>query len=657
MGMSRTFAPYGTWESPISASLVAHAGMGSSALPREVLVDGKDIYWVVGRPQEGGRYVILRLADDKSIECITPPDFNVRTRVHEYGGGSYCVAEGVVYFCNYTDQRLYRQQKGKSPQPITPEPQTPAGLRYAAIRPSHDKRSLVCVRERHEPDGQVENELVSFPADGSAQPAILASGHDFYGHPRFSPDGRKLAFLTWDHPNMPWDGTELWVGDFRDGKLEDINKVAGGKNESIFQPEWNQQGILHFISDRTGWWNIYAFVGGEIVSLHKSEADFGVPQWLLEYSTYTFLPDGRIICFFFDRGKSCIGIINPKDGEFRELSTPFSAFNLPTIQSDALGQVWFLAGTYLTEPGLAMLNPDTGECHIVHTSAEHGIDPGFISVPEHVAFPSEGGRTSFTYFYPPANVSFEAPADEKPPLIVLSHGGPTSAARSHFQSEIQFWTSRGFAVADVNYGGSTGYGRAYRDLLKGEWGIVDVEDCVNAALYLAKEGRVDSDRLLIRGGSAGGYVTLCALTYHEVFAAGASYYGVADAASLAKHTHKFEERYLDSLIGPYPDKEGLYRERSPIYHTDRLSSPVILFQGLEDEIVHPEQSEILAKALREKGLPYAYLTFEGEQHGFRRAETIQKCLDAEIFFYSRILGFELPAGFSPIEIVNLINEE
>ncbi len=653
MGSSRRIAPYGTWMSPISVSLVANSGMGHSALPREVLIDGKDIYWVVGRPQEGGRYVILHHVDDKNIECITPSDFTVRTRGHEYGGGSYFVADGVIYFCNYTDQRLYRHQEGSTPQPITPEPEIPAGLRYAAIRLSHDKRSLVCVRERHEADGQVENELVILPTDGSTKPVILASGHDFYGYPRFSPDGKKLAFLTWDHPNMPWDGTELWVGDFKDGKLEGITIVAGGENEYIIQPEWNRQGVLHFISDRTGWWNLYAFVESEIVSLHKREADFGFPQWMLEYSTYTFLPDGRIVCLFLDMGKSRIGILTPQDGKLEEFSTPFSAFELPTIQSDVLGQVWFLAGTYTTEPGLAVLNPETGECHVVHISMEHEIDPGFISVPEHIAFPSEDGRTSYTYFYPPANASFEAPDDEKPPLIVLIHGGPTSAARPHFQSEIQFWTSRGFAIADVNYGGSAGYGRAYRDQLKGEWGIVDVEDCVNAALFLAKGGKVDGERLLIRGGSAGGYITLCALTFHDVFAAGASYYGVTDVAILAQHTHKFEERYDDSLIGLYPEKEDLYRERSPIYHTDRLSSPVILLQGLEDEVVHPEQSEILAKALSEIGLPYAYLTFEGEQHGFRRADTIQKCLEAELYFYSRILGFELPAGISPIEIQNL----
>jgi dipeptidyl aminopeptidase/acylaminoacyl peptidase len=653
MSASKIISPYGTWVSPISASFVAQSGMGHSAMPREVIVDGHDIYWVVGRPQEGGRYVILRHADDKKCECITPPDFNVRTRVHEYGGGSYFVAEGVIYFCNYTDQRLYRQQKGKSPLPITPEPEKPAGLRYAAMRISPDKQWLVCVRERHVSEEHVENELCILPPDGSVKPIILASGHDFYGSPRFSPDGKKLAFLTWDHPNMPWDGTELWVGDFRDGKLEDIHKVAGGMNESIFQPEWNHHGVLHFISDANGWWNLYAFDEGEIISLHKREADFGVPQWLQEYSTYTFLPDGRIVCFYLDMGKSCIGILNPQVGEFEEFSTPFSAFELPTIQSDALGQVWFLAGTYSSEPGLAVLSPETGECHTVHISMEHEIDPGFISVPDHIAFPSEGGRTAYAYFYPPVNGSFEALADEKPPLIVFSHGGPTSAARSHFQAEIQFWTSRGFAIADVNYGGSTGYGRAYRDQLKGEWGIVDVEDCVNAALSLAKGGKVDGERLLISGGSAGGYVTLCALTFHNVFAAGASYYGVADPAILTQHTHKFEERYLDSLIGPYPEKKDLYRDRSPMHHTDRLSSPVILFQGLEDKVVHPEQSEILAAALREKGLPYVYLTFEGEQHGFRRAETIENCLDAELYFYSKILGFELPEGFTPVEIHNL----
>ncbi|MEE9512905.1 MAG: prolyl oligopeptidase family serine peptidase [Anaerolineales bacterium] len=651
MGTSKIIAPYGTWESPISATLVARSGMGVSALPSEIRTDGTYIYWIVTQPQEGGRYVILRYSEDTGTEIITPKDFNVRTRVHEYGGGDYFVNEGIVYFSNYVDQRLYRHQEGASPQPITPKPEKPVGLRYAAVRLSPDKKWLVCVRERHEPDGHVVNELVILPEDGAAEPTIIASSHDFYGYPRFSPDGKKLAFLIWDHPNMPWDGTELWVGDFSDGKLEDIYKVAGGTNESIFQPEWNQQGDLHFVSDRSGWWNLYAFLDGKIVHLYKHQAEFGFPQWVLELSMYAFLPDGRIACLFRETGESGIGLLS-NTGEFTKVKTPFSLF-LPSIQSDASGNIWFLAGSYTNPPGLAMLDPKTGKSDTIHISAEHGIAPGFISKPQHIAFPSEGGRTSYTYFYPPANASFEAPADEKPPLIVLSHGGPTSAARPHFQSEIQFWTSRGFAVADVNYGGSTGYGRPYRDLLKGEWGIVDVEDCVNAALFLAKGGKVDGERLLIRGGSAGGYVTLCALTFHEVFAAGASYYGVADAAILAQHTHKFEERYLDSLIGPYPEKEGLYRERSPIHHTDRLSSPVILLQGLEDEVVHPEQSEILAKALHEKGLPYVYLTFEGEQHGFRRSETIQNSLEAELYFYSRILGFELPAGISPIEIHNL----
>jgi len=649
--MSKIIAPYGTWESPISAALVAQSGIGVSALPGEIRTDGMYIYWIVTQPQEGGRNVILRYSENTGTEIITPKDFSVRTRVHEYGGGDYLVNEGTVYFSNYVDQRLYRHQEGTSPQPITPEPEKPAGLRYAAIRFSPDKKWLVCVRERHVSEEHVENELVVLPPDGSVKPEILASGHDFYSSPRFSPDGKKLAFLTWDHPNMPWDGTELWAADFIDGKLENVSKVAGGTDESIFQPEWNQQGDLHFVSDRSGWWNLYASIDGKIAHLYKHQIEFGFPQWVLGLSMYAFLPDGRIACLFRNSGESGIGLLSPT-GEFTKVTTPFSHF-LPSIQSDSSGKIWFLAGSYTNPPGLAMLDPETGEGKSIYISAEHRIAPGFISEPKHMEFPSEGGRTSYTYFYSPANVSFEASADEKPPLIVVSHGGPTSEARPHLQSEIQFWTSRGFAVADVNYGGSTGYGRAYRDLLKGEWGVVDVEDCVNAALFLAKEGKVDGNRLLIRGGSAGGYVTLCALTFHDVFAAGASYYGVADPAILAQHTHKFEERYLDTLIGPYTENEGLYRERSPIHHTDQLSSPVILLQGLEDKVVNPEQSEILVNALREKGLPYAYLTFEGEQHGFRRAETIQESLEAELYFYARILEFELPAGISPVEIHNL----
>jgi dipeptidyl aminopeptidase/acylaminoacyl peptidase len=452
---------------------------------------------------------------------------------------------------------------------------------------------------------------------------------------------------------MPWDGTDLVVCDMNgEGLPENVERVAGGLGESIFQPEWSPDGTLHFISDRTGWWNLYRRRTGRVEPLYGKEAEFGSPQWIFGMSTYAFLSPGRIVCSYTDRGASYLALLDTENGNFEPVETPYSSISY--VRADAgVGDVVF-RGSSPTEPAcIVRLDPSTGDHEVLRRSGKLEIDPGYLSVPEPVEFPTENGRTAYAFFYAPKNRDYAAPEDELPPLLVMSHGGPTSATSTSLDLEVQYWTSRGIAVLDVNYGGSTGYGREYRHRLDGAWGVVDVEDCANGANYLARRGLVDGGRLMITGGSAGGYTTLCALAFTDTFAAGASHFGVSDVEELAKETHKFESRYLEGLIGPYPERADLYRERSPIHHAEKLSCPVIFFQGLEDEVVPKEQAETMFAALRGKGLPVAYVPFEGEQHGFRRAENIRRALDGELYFYSRIFAFELADPVEPVPIENL----
>jgi dipeptidyl aminopeptidase/acylaminoacyl peptidase len=639
-------APYGSWDTPITASLVARAGVSLAAVSIE-----KDIvYWLETRPYEGGRGVIVRRLPDGTIEPITPEGFNVHSRVHEYGGGDYVVHEDTVYFSNHADQRLYRQRSGAAPVPITPEPEVGRDLRYADGRVTPDGRHLICVRETHLPGEEAVNELVVLPTDGSAPPRTLASGRDFYSSPRLAPGGRILAWLCWDHPCMPWDGTELWTAEIQGGlTLAGARRIAGGPAESIFQPEWSPDGVLHFISDRSGWWNLYAERDGAIEPLAPTEAELGTPQWVFGLSRYAFLSGGRIACVYGSKGIDHLGLIHPRSGRIEPLDTRFTYFGRGgTIRSDGEERLVFVGATPSRAP--AVISRSGGTTEVLRESLSLEVDPAYLSAPRPIEFPTEGGRTAFALYYPPANSAFCGPEDERPPLLVRGHGGPTSASTSELKLETQFFTSRGFGVVDVNYGGSSGYGRAYRDRLRGSWGVVDTEDCINAALHLARQGEIDRSRMAIRGGSAGGYTVLCALVFHDVFTTGASYYGVADLELLATDTHKFESRYLDSMVGPYPEKAALYRERSPLHFTDRLSCPVILFQGLEDRVVPPSQAEVLVRSLREKKLPHAYLTFSGEAHGFRRAETIERTLSAELYFYSRFFGFEPAGKFEPVRI-------
>jgi dipeptidyl aminopeptidase/acylaminoacyl peptidase len=594
----------------------------------QLWLDRGQVYWAEGRPLEGGRVVIVREGAD-----VMPRDFNARSRVHEYGGASYTVHSGIVYFVNFTDQRIYRQEEDPTPQPLTPAPAVPGSLRYADLRVTRDGKTLFCVRERHEPGREARNELVALPTDGSREPTVIAEGHDFYSSPGFSPDGTKLVWLTWDHPNMPWDGTELWIADLNGTTLSRIEKVAGGPSESVFQPEWSRDGELHYISDKTGWWNLYAANG----ALAPMEAEFGLPQWVFGLSRYGFLSDSRIACIYTQSGLDHLAILNRSTGALETLPLPYTSF--ADLKTDGDSTIALIAGSASIPMQLLTLDVRNGSTRVLKSSMNIALDAEDLSIPESVEYPTSGARTAHAMYYAPRSRTHEGPVGEKPPLIVVSHGGPTSAASSSLKISLQYWTNRGFAVVDVNYGGSSGYGREYRERLNGQWGIVDVEDCIAAVRYLAQRGDIDPRRTAIRGGSAGGYTTLCALVFHKTFAAGASHYGVGDLTALAEDTHKFESRYLDKLVGPYPAAAQIYHDRSPIHFADRLSCPVILFQGLDDKVVPPNQAETFVAVLRNKGLTHEYVTFPNEGHGFRKAETIQRVAEAELQFYARVFGF------------------
>jgi dipeptidyl aminopeptidase/acylaminoacyl peptidase len=640
-----TVAPYGSWKSPITADLIARGAVRLM----QVVLDGKDTYWLESRPAEGGRCVIVKSTPDGKISDITPAPFNARTTVHEYGGGDFVVSNGTVYFSNFKDQRLYVQKPDAAPQPITPAKE----LRYADAVTDARRNRLICVREDHTMAGREPvNTIVSVRLAGDPQGGtVLVSGNDFYASPRLSPDGKKLAWVTWNHPNMPWDGTELWVAEIaQDGSVQNAQKVAGGLTESIFQPQWAPDGTLCFVSDRTSWWNLYRWRDGGIEALTDLEAEFGQPQWVFGMSTYAFASQHEIVCAYVQRGLWHLALLDTTTKKLERIETPYT--EIGSVRANAHSVV-FRAGSPTEMLSIVRFDLKAKSFEVLRRSSELKFDEGYLSCARPMEFPTEQGRMAHAFFYPPQNKDFQAPPSEKPPLVVFSHGGPTSATTATLKLEIQYWTSRGFVVVDVNYGGSTGYGRAYRERLKGQWGVVDVDDCVNAAQYLTQQELVDGERVAIRGGSAGGYTTLCALTFRKLFKAGASYFGVSDLEALDKDTHKFESRYNRSLIGPYPQRRDLYYERSPIHFAEKISCPVIFFQGLEDKVVPPNQSELMVEALRQKGIPVAYVPFAGEQHGFRKAENIKRSLEAELYFYSKVFGFQIADSVEPVKIENL----
>ena len=627
---------------------MAAGGLHLGAVQR----DGTDIYWLEGRPAEGGRYALMRRGADGVITEVTPPGINVRTRVHEYGGGAYLVRDGIVYCSNFSDQRVYRLTPSQPAEPITPA----GSFLYADFDLDARRNRLICVREDHSGTGEAVNTLVSLSLSTSDF-TLLTSGYDFYSTPRLSPDGSTLAWLSWRHPNMPWDGTELWVAERdADGTLSHQRLVAGGDAESIYQPGWSPDGVLYFVSDRDGWWRLYSDCSPEpVIRNAPADAEFGRPQWVFGTSTWAFAGPSRLVVSYTRLGRWSLGLVDVATGAL----SPLSKTQPPTLQphdwlaaSDT--HVALVAGYDAAPDTLVDIDIASGRIEVIRTASAVAIDPSYVSRAEPIAFATDEGQTAHAFYYPPRNKDVTAPAGGAPPLIAISHGGPTSAAHPTFDLAIQFWTSRGFAVVDVNYGGSTGYGRAYRERLKGRWGIVDVHDVINAARVLSRSGRADEQRLIIRGGSAGGYTTLAALAFHpEVFKAGASYYGISDLEVLEIDTHKFESRYSHSLIGPYPAAKDVYRARSPIHAVERLACPLILLQGLEDKVVPPNQSEMMAEALRAKGLPVAYLAFEGEQHGFRKAATIIRSLEAELYFYGAVFGFVPADVIEPVQIDNL----
>jgi dipeptidyl aminopeptidase/acylaminoacyl peptidase len=641
--------PYGTWPSPITAEAVAAQGIRLSY----VAIDGNDIYWLEGRPHEGGRNVLVRRGSDGRQEDVTPSGFNVRTRVHEYGGGAYVVSRGIVYASNFTDQRLYRidTTAGGAPTPITPSGQ----WFYADATLDPRRRRLISVREDHsDPGREPVNTLVSIPVEGTESAGdVLVSGFDFYSTPGLSPDASQLAWLAWRHPQMPWDGTELWLADVTDaGALVNQRRIAGGPSESIYQPGWTPDGQLYFVSDRDGWWKLHhAGQTSTVVRTGSRNAEFGRPQWIFGTTCWVPAGDERMVVSYTQSGRWHLAILDTVTGA---LSTLAESLEPREWLAGTDSMAVLVAGSTTTPDAVVRVELATGSVETLKSSSTAGFPPTLLSVPESVEFPSVDGHTTHAFYYPPHNAEYRAPDDERPPLILMSHGGPTTATSATLDLKVQFWTSRGFAVADVNYGGSSGFGRAYRQRLNGQWGVLDVGDMVEAAQYLVTAGKADPNRLVIRGGSAGGYTTLAALTFHPgVFKAGASYYGISDIEVLARDTHKFESRYLDTLVGPYPDARDVYYARSPIHFVDRLACSLILFQGLEDKVVPPNQSEMMAAAAREKGLAVAYLAFEGEQHGFRKASTIVRSLEAELYFYGAVFGFMPADEIAPIEIDNL----
>jgi dipeptidyl aminopeptidase/acylaminoacyl peptidase len=637
-------APYGSWKSPISADLITSTSISIMS----VLIDGDDIYWIESRPLEGGRHTIMRRQSDGEISECTPADFYVRTTVHEYGGGAFTVADGNICFANFKDQRLYRHRFDEKPMVLTPG----NGYRYADMVLDRARHRLICIREDHACAGEAVNTIVGVSLGGNDNGRILVQGNDFYSSARLSPDGNRIAYLTWNHPNMPWDGCELWVADVKsDGEFQSAQLVAGGKNESVFQPEWSPDGVLHFVAEGTGWWNIYRWKDGTIEPLCSIEAEFGKPQWGFALSTYDFATPTKILACYSKDGISNLAWLDPSTERLTKVNTPYT--DIAHVRCGK-GFAVFIAGSPLQPPTVVRLDTQRGTLQTIRTSVQPTVESGYLSIAQTISFATGHGQQSHGNYYPPTNKDFAAPTGELPPLLVISHGGPTSFAGTTLNCSVQYWTSRGFAVLDVNYGGSTGYGRDYRRRLNGQWGIVDVDDCCNGALYLVDRGLADSNRLSIRGGSAGGYTTLASLTSRsQVFKAGASHYGLAELGQFIGSTHKFESRYLFSLIGPYPERKDLYQERSPMHSTQNLTCPLILFQGDEDRVVPPSQSLMMFEAARAAGVPVAYLLFQGEQHGFRRAENIKRALEAELYFYSRIFGFELAEPVEPVKIENL----
>ena len=629
-------APYGTWHSPLAA-----ADLASSAIALNyVAVLEKTPYWVESRPIEGGRSVIVTSAGNGAVKELTPPGFNVRTRVHEYGGTPYALARDAVYFSNFTDQRLYAHRHGREPVALTP-----AGYRYADYELDSTGKRLFCVREDHTGSGEPKNTLVMIDTARGGPGTVLFEGSDFVAYPRLSPDGRQLAWITWNHPDLPWDTTTLHVATLTDAGLSAVTAVTRGVEESVSEPRWDSDGTLYFVSDRSDWWNLYRYADKQVTPIFACDAEISGPLWNLGQSRYALDGRGQAVVSYSVAARDKLGVVDLNAGKLTPLDLPFTG--LSSIQLTTADMVVAIAASATEEAALVSIDFKSGAYRVLRTPGSLRLEKRFISVAEAIEFPTAGGLTAHAFYYPPTNPGFAGLEGEKPPLIVKVHGGPTSHSKPELAMSIQYWTSRGFALLDVNHGGSTGFGRAYRQRLNDNWGVVDVRDVVAATKYLIEQGRVDGNRAAIRGSSAGGFTVLAALAFHDVFKAGANYYGVSDLEALARDTHKFESRYLDRLVAPLPEGRAIYQARAPIRHLENFKAALITFQGSEDKIVPPSQSRAIVAALKAKGVPVAYVEFEGEQHGFRKAENIVRSLESELAFYGRVFGFT-PHGELPV---------
>jgi dipeptidyl aminopeptidase/acylaminoacyl peptidase len=655
--MTRTVTPYGEWASPIDATALT----GAARRLRFPSVVGDEIWWNEDRPNEAGRTTVMARRADGTVEDLLCAPWSARTRVHEYGGRSFLAVPGpagpALVFAHFADQRLYRlDPDAGSPVPLTAAPPEPGAHRFADPVLSPDGTEVWCVRERHSA-GDLDRHLVAVPLDGSAgdDPAAvreIVGGSRFLANPRPSPDGTRLAWLAWDHPNMPWDGTELRIGRLApDGTVPDWSTVLGGVAESVFQPEWDGDGHLVAASDRSGWWNLYRVpppgTGGEVTALHPAAEEFGAPLWQLGLATWGFLPGGRLLCLH-GTGSQRLGVLDPATGSVDDIDLPYQT--LPPVLAVAGQRAAVVAASPDRPDAVLSVDVGTGAWEVVRTALDPDDvpDPAWLPAAESLTLPGPGGREVYVHVYRPTNPDHTGPAGTPPPYLVFVHGGPTSNSPAALDLAKVYFTSRGIGVLDVNYGGSTGYGRAYRERLTGRWGIVDVEDAVAAARSLVARGEADPSRLAIRGGSAGGWTTLCAVVGTDVFAAGTSIFGVTDVRRLAAITHDFESRYVEKLVG---DAVLADDDRSPLHRAAATKCPVLLLQGAEDPVVPPEQAEQFRDALVANGVPHALLVFDGEQHGFRRAESIIAAAEAELSFYGRVMGFD-PPGVPQVPLVS-----
>ncbi len=638
-----TVAPYGSWVSPFGIDLLV-TGRVSLA---EVRFDGPDaLVWIESRPDDGGRQTLVRWSGAQGARDISPEGMNVRSRVHEYGGAPALVDGDLVVVSDFATGRLHRVAADRSSEPLTPD----LAWRFADLVHDQPRNRLVAVREDHTAGGEAVNALVTIGLDGSGRVDVLAAGRSFYGAPRLSPDGSHLAFLAWDHPNMPWDGTELFVAPVVEGGLlGSLERVAGSPSDWVSQPRWSPDGVLHFVAEPTGWMNLHRWVDGQVEAVTDVEAEFAYPDWQFGYRNYAFAADGTVLAIGRSRGQDRLHRIEPGSSP-EPVDLPFTELTSIDIEGD---RAVLLGAGPAAFSSVVLLDLHHGAPEIVRASSSATFDPRQISPPETIEFPTTGDRTAWGLFYRPTNPGFRGPDGQRPPLIVTSHGGPTAQAFGGLAIAVQLFTSRGLAVLDVDYGGSTGYGRDYRRRLEGEWGVVDVDDCVAGARFLAERGDADDDRLAIRGGSASGYTTLCALAFRDVFGAGISYYGIGDLLAFARETHKFESRYLDRLLGPLPAAEEIYRERSPNGYADQIRCPVLILQGSEDRVVPPAEAERIVDALRERQIPHAYLLFDGEDHGFRKADSLIRAFEAELSFLAQVFGFAPADPVQPIPVAGL----